>query len=52
MNKAVSLASGTYVLFLNSDDSLAGDTVLADLAALIGEARPGFRVWRYFADSA
>lgn len=42
MNKAVSLASGTYVLFLNSDDSLAGDTVLADLAALIGEARPDF----------
>lgn len=42
MNKAVALASGDYVLFLNSDDSLAGETVLADLVATIGENRPGF----------
>lgn len=42
MNKAVALASGEYVLFLNSDDSLAGESVLADLAALIGPDRPDF----------
>ncbi|MDU9006292.1 glycosyltransferase [Sedimentitalea todarodis] len=42
MNKAVALASGEYVLFLNSDDSLASETVLADLVAALGQDRPGF----------
>lgn len=42
MNKAVALASGDYVLFLNSDDSLASETVLADLVAALGQDRPGF----------
>lgn len=42
MNKAVALATGDYVLFLNSDDSLAGDSVLADLARTVGEDQPDF----------
>lgn len=42
MNKAVALASGDYVLFLNSDDSLASTTVLADLVACMNGDRPGF----------
>lgn len=42
MNKAVALASGDYVLFLNSDDSLAGEIVLTSLAANISDACPDF----------
>lgn len=42
MNRAVERASGEYVLFLNSDDSLASPTILKDLQRLIGQDRPDF----------
>jgi glycosyltransferase involved in cell wall biosynthesis len=36
-NKGLSLATGDYLLFLNSDDALAGPDVLADMAEKIVE---------------
>ncbi|MCL6283156.1 glycosyltransferase [Ruegeria sp. 2012CJ41-6] len=42
MNKAVGLASGDYVIFLNSDDSLASDDILRELAAIVQSDRPDF----------
>ncbi|MFA3918089.1 glycosyltransferase family 2 protein [Ruegeria hyattellae] len=42
MNKAVELASGDYVIFLNSDDSLASNDILRDLADLVRSESPDF----------
>ncbi|WP_372573706.1 glycosyltransferase family 2 protein [Ruegeria jejuensis] len=42
MNKAVALASGEYVIFLNSDDSLASTDILGELATLVRAEQPDF----------
>lgn len=42
MNKAVALCRGDYVIFLNSDDSLAGEDVLEQLAEIARWERPDF----------
>lgn len=42
MNKAVERARGEYVVFLNSDDLLAGDTCFEDAFAMLGGARPDY----------
>jgi len=42
MNKAAQVASGEYLLFLNSDDSLASDDVLNMAADRLGATRPDF----------
>ncbi len=42
MNKAVARATGDYILFLNSDDALAGGDVLNAMQAEIRQQRPDF----------
>lgn len=42
MNKAVNFSKGHYVLFLNSDDSLAGSDILEKIANLIKPSFPDF----------
>lgn len=42
MNKAVDACRGDYVVFLNSDDLLAENTILADLVDMIGSDQPDF----------
>ncbi len=42
MNRGVKAASGAYVLFLNSDDWLAGDSTLNDAADLLAQRGPDF----------
>jgi glycosyltransferase involved in cell wall biosynthesis len=42
MNNAVDLARGDYILFLNSDDTLATAEILEDVAKLIDGSRPDF----------
>ncbi|WP_282027547.1 glycosyltransferase family 2 protein [Ruegeria faecimaris] len=42
MNKGAEAAQGEYLLFLNSDDSLASDGILNTLADLLAESRPDF----------
>ena len=42
MNKAVGLAQGDFVLFLNSDDGLASNHVAAQLVDAMGRGRPDF----------
>lgn len=42
MNTAVDRAAGDYVLFLNSDDALAGPDVLSDVQRELAETEPDF----------
>ncbi len=42
MNKAVALSRGEYVLFLNSDDSIAAPTALEKVLAELGSRRPDY----------
>lgn len=42
MNKAVEIATGKYVLFLNSDDTLAGSDILARIVNLIDPSFPDY----------
>ena len=40
MNKALKMATGDYILFLNAGDKLHAPTLLSELAAQIGNTRP------------
>ena len=40
MNKALKMATGDYILFLNAGDKLHTPTLLSDLAAQLGDTRP------------
>ena len=42
MNKAVNIAKGQYIMFLNSDDTLAGPDVVEKIKALINVSFPDF----------
>lgn len=53
MNKAVGLASGDWILFLGSDDSLATDYVLSEYIQSLSDrlhANPGFKPVMIFGD--